>query len=89
MSEAHSAGLALPDIKITFAVGALLLQSATALIWAGSAAQRIQHLEDRSITREIITERTARLEENVASIRESVARIENKLDRVSAGGRNE
>ena len=61
---------------------ALLLQTATAFMWAGAAENRIGQLEMRVATREQFFERTARLEENVTAIRKSVDRLEEKLDRL-------
>ena len=62
-------------------VAAFLLQTAGALFWAGSAAERITTLE-RTVAREqAAIERVAVLEEQIAEIKGSLARIENKLDR--------
>ena len=62
-------------------VAAFLLQTAGALFWAGSAAERIADLE-RTVSRDqAAIERVAVLEEQIAEIRASVARIEGKLDR--------
>jgi len=62
-------------------VAAFLLQTAGALFWAGSAAERITALE-RTIARDqAAIERVAVLEEQVADIKGALARIENKLDR--------
>jgi hypothetical protein len=62
-------------------VAAFLLQTAGALFWAGSAAERIATLE-RTIARDQgAIERVAVLEEQVAEIKVALARIENKLDR--------
>ena len=41
----------------------LLLQSAAALVWAGSAAERLSVLETRAARIDEMVERTARLEE--------------------------
>ena len=61
-------------------VAAFLLQTAGALFWAGSAAERIATLE-RTIARDqSAIERVAVLEEQVAEIKGSLSRIENKLD---------
>lgn len=62
-------------------VAAFLFQTAGALFWAGSAAERIATLE-RTIARDQgAIERVAVLEEQVAEIRSAIVRIENKLDR--------
>ena len=62
---------------------AFMLQTATAFMWAGAADNRIGQLETHVAARERFFERTARLEENVSSIRESLTRIETKIDRVA------
>ena len=62
-------------------VAAFLLQTAGALFWAGSAAERISVLErDAAGDREAV-ERVAVLEEDMRAMKESLARIETKLDR--------
>ncbi|MBL4617073.1 MAG: hypothetical protein JKY46_05215 [Robiginitomaculum sp.] len=67
--------------QITLAVIlTLLLQGATALIWAGSAAERISQLEQRSEARSDIAERLAALEAHMVQTRQSLDRIERKLD---------
>jgi hypothetical protein len=61
-------------------VAAFLLQTAGALFWAGSAAERITVLE-RTLSRDqAAIERVAVLEEQVRDIKESVDHIEVKLD---------
>ena len=62
-------------------VAAFLLQTAGALFWAGSAAERIASLERALARDQSAIERVAVLEEQVAEIRRSLNRIENKLDR--------
>ena len=70
-----------PEVKISLAVGAaVLIQSALALIWAGSAAERLNSLERRASLNEEIILRTVRLEEQLDGVRVSLARIEKKLD---------
>ena len=71
----------LADKKVPAAlVAAFLLQTAGALFWAGSAAERIASLE-RTLTRdEAAIERVAVLEDEVADMKATLARIENKLD---------
>jgi len=62
-------------------VAAFLLQTAGALFWAGSAAERIATLErDHAADRAAIAQ-VAVVAEQVRAIRQSVERIENKLDR--------
>lgn len=67
--------------QITLAVIlTLLLQGATALIWAGSAGERISQLEQRSQANQDIAERLAALEAHMVQTRQSLNRIERKLD---------
>jgi hypothetical protein len=71
-----------PEKKLPAAlVAAFLLQTAGALFWAGSAAERIADLQRTVATDQAAIEKVAVLEEQVKSIRESLDRIENKLDR--------
>ncbi len=70
------------EVRITIAVGAaLVVQTALALLWAGAAAERLSQLERRADYSTEIVERTARLEEQTAAMRATLARIEAKLDR--------
>jgi len=62
----------------------ILLQTGAALIWSGAAAERLSALELRSGRTDEVVERTARLEEQSNAMRASLARIEEKLDRVVA-----
>ena len=65
-------------------VAAFLLQTAGALFWAGSAAERIASLErDHAADRAAIAQ-VAVVAEQVRAIKESVERIEGKLDREGA-----
>ncbi len=66
-------------------LGALLLQTCAALVWAGGAAERIQGLESQFIRMQTLSERTARLEEQARAMQASLDRIEAKLDRVQIG----
>jgi len=61
-------------------VAAFLLQTAGALFWAGSAAERIAGLERIVASDQTAIEKVAVLEEQVRTIRETLDRIENKLD---------
>jgi hypothetical protein len=71
-----------PDRRIPAAlVAAFLLQTAGALFWAGSAAERIADLERTLASDQVAIEKVAVLEEQVRGIKESVDRIESKLDR--------
>lgn len=70
-----------PELRISIAVGAaFVVQSAFVLIWAGSAAERIEQLEARVNANQLLIERTARLEEQVYMVRETLTRIERKID---------
>jgi len=62
-------------------VAAFLFQTAGALFWAGSAAERITVLEQTVRQDQAAIEKVAVLEEQVRAIKESVDRIEAKLDR--------
>ena len=61
-------------------VAAFLLQTAGALFWAGSAAERIAVLERTLSNDQAAIEKVAVLEEQVGAIRAALARIETKLD---------
>jgi hypothetical protein len=70
-----------PDRKFPAAlVAAFLLQTAGALFWAGSAAERIADLERTLQADQAAIEKVAVLEEQVHGIKESLDRIESKLD---------
>jgi len=58
----------------------IVLQSAAALLWAGAAAERINQLERRTADQEGVSERLARLEEQVGQARASLNRIEERLE---------
>jgi hypothetical protein len=64
-------------------VAAFLLQTAGALFWAGSAAERISVLEKTAAGNQAAIERVAVLEEQVSTIKQSLDRIETKLDRTT------
>lgn len=82
MSEPGLIALRAPELRISIAVGAaLLVQTALGLVWAGAAGERLAQLERRADGSGEIIERTARLEEQMAGVRASLARIEAKLDR--------
>ena len=71
----------LADRKIPAAlVAAFLLQTAGALFWAGSAAERIADLERTVARDQAAIERVAVLEEQIAAMKQTLDRIENKLD---------
>jgi len=62
-------------------VAAFLLQTAGALFWAGSAAERIADLERTLTHDQAAIERVAVLEAQLSDIRATLGRIETKLDR--------
>lgn len=66
-------------------VAAFLLQTAGALFWAGSAAERIAVLERTLNADQAAIARVAVLEEQIGGMRESLSRIENKLDAAGQG----
>lgn len=71
-----------PERKIPAAlVAAFLLQTAGALFWAGSAAERIATLERTVAADRDAVAQVAVVAEQVRAIKESVERIERKLDR--------
>ncbi|MDE2182882.1 MAG: hypothetical protein KGJ78_07665 [Alphaproteobacteria bacterium] len=62
-------------------VAAFLLQTAGALFWAGTAAERISTLERTLAADQSAIARVAVLEDRIAAIKQSLDRIEGKLDR--------
>ncbi len=70
-------------------VAAFLLQTAGALFWAGSAAERITVLERTLASDQAAIERVAVIEEQVSTISQSLDRIETKLDKANAQFRNQ
>jgi len=71
-----------PEKKLPAAlVAAFLLQTAGALFWAGSAAERIADLERALAHDQAAIERVAVLEAQLSDIRATLGRIENKLDK--------
>lgn len=62
-------------------VAAFLLQLAGALFWAGAASQRITVLETTLAADQAAIAKVAVLEEQVAEIKTTLDRIEEKLDR--------
>ena len=82
MTVIHAFRPSTPEKRFPAAlVAAFLLQTAGALFWAGSAAERIAGLERTVASDQAAIEKVAVLEEQVKSIRESLDRIETKLDR--------
>lgn len=73
------------DRTVTFGlVLAVLVQTAGALLWTGAAEARLAHLETQAAIDVPIAlpvaERLARLEEQVKMARQSLSRIETRLD---------
>ncbi|MEM9421175.1 MAG: hypothetical protein AAF986_01500 [Pseudomonadota bacterium] len=60
--------------------GIVFAQTVTALIWAGAAAERLTQLETKVDQTQALIERTARLEEQTDHIRQTLVRIEQKID---------
>jgi hypothetical protein len=62
-------------------LAAFLLQTAGALFWAGSAAERISTLERTLGADQAAIARVAVLEDQITTIKQTLDRIEGKLDR--------
>lgn len=60
---------------------AVALQAAAALLWAGKASARIDEMQRRLEAQAPVAERLARLEEQATASRQSLARIEARLER--------
>jgi hypothetical protein len=70
------------DMRITLAlITALFLQTAGGLLWIGQAAERLERVEHAVDAQPAVADRLARLEEQVAEARRSLARIEQQLQR--------
>ena len=59
---------------------AILLQTSGALIWSGRVGERLDYLEQSSDRQSPLAERLARLEAEVRLARESLVRIERRMD---------
>jgi len=59
----------------------VFLQAAAALMWAGRASARIDDMQRRIDVQAPVAERLARLEEQADATRQSLARIEARLER--------
>jgi hypothetical protein len=69
------------DRTITFSLGlAVLVQSASALLWVGAAEARLLALESVVNIKPPVSERLARIEEQMEMTRLSLSRIERQLD---------
>ncbi|HEY0282978.1 MAG TPA: hypothetical protein VGC27_10195 [Rhizomicrobium sp.] len=64
-------------------MAAFLLQTAGALFWAGSAAERISTLERTLAADQGAIARVAVLEDQIGTIKQTLDRIETKLDRTN------
>jgi hypothetical protein len=62
----------------------LMVQTGVALVWAGEAHERFVHLERQVERNAALNDRTVRVEERLAAVAESLARIETKLERAGA-----
>ncbi|MFZ5618819.1 MAG: hypothetical protein ACOZAA_16010 [Pseudomonadota bacterium] len=73
--------LKLSELRVSVAVGAtIVIQTALALLWSGSAAERLSQLERKSDATAELLVRAARLEEQLAAMRAQLIRIETKID---------
>jgi hypothetical protein len=73
------------DRQITAGViMAALVQTGALLIWAGREAARVDLIERRLEGQSSVSERLARLEEQVVGARAALERVERKLDRAEA-----
>ncbi len=61
-------------------VFAICVQSATALLWVGAAEARLMALESAVFIKPPVSERLARIEEQMEMTRLSLSRIERQLD---------
>jgi hypothetical protein len=69
------------DPRVTYAlILALFLETAGGLIWAGRANARLEQVEHAVAAQSEANVRLARLEEQLADARRSLARIEQRLD---------
>jgi len=69
------------DRTISFGlIVAVLVQSASALLWVGAAETRILTLEKTMNIKPPVSERLARIEEQMEMTRLSLSRIERQLD---------
>jgi len=71
-----------PAVLALLFIVALLLQTSAALVWAGSARERMARINGDVLRVQELAERSARLEEQVSAMRATLERIETKLDRL-------
>jgi uncharacterized coiled-coil protein SlyX len=70
------------DRKIGFALlFAIFLETAAGLVWIGRAMDRLEQVEARMAEQKSTGERLAVLEAEMANVRETLHRMEAKLDR--------
>lgn len=69
----------IPHLLVSVSV-ALAAQTVTALLWLGSAANRLETLEAGLDHVSSLEVRAARLEEQTQHLRDALSRIEGKLD---------
>lgn len=69
------------ELRISIALGtSMVIQAAVALIWAGSASERLHQLERRADNTGEVIERTARLEEQIFYLRATLERVDSRLE---------
>ncbi|MEM6627655.1 MAG: hypothetical protein AAGB25_06500 [Pseudomonadota bacterium] len=69
------------DGKISAAlIFAIALETMTALVWAGAAAERLSNVEARLFEQRPLAERLARVEAEISAARAQLGRIERKMD---------
>lgn len=59
----------------------VMMQTASALIWAGAAEARLKSLEVQMSRAPLVAQRIARVEGQTTVMTQSLTRIENKLDK--------
>ncbi|MGE3150604.1 MAG: hypothetical protein AB7K04_16225 [Pseudorhodoplanes sp.] len=67
-------------VPLAFVV-ALVVQTCAALVWAGSARERMARVVSDVVRVQELAERSARLESQRVDVRTSLVRIERKIDR--------
>ena len=69
------------DGKVTAAlIVALFLETASAFVWVGGAAARLSEVERSIEAQREVSERLARVETQLIDARQSLARIESRLE---------
>jgi len=70
------------DRRISLAVVfAIFVQTAGALVWAGSASERLSAVEEEVHAGRDVAERLARLEAELEAVRHQLDRIERKIEK--------